>query len=539
MTQAIGMPASATLDTPVQRVFHQVSEKSPDLMKTLRGIFERILAPLYGSQEDALKKIALAQDRVCFLLFEKTDPVGVIAFKTIPSDEFASKGVRNSIEIKSLFVVDSENNSGQGFGGTLLNKVFEEALKLKPNPTSFHVTVSETKTDSFIFFSKRGFSVVDRWKGKYQPGKTEFLLHFSTAEKADALFQKAIRLFKDDEKEAFGTDPIKFSPQLVARVPKAHWDDIHALKHLSDGTFISCSKDNCLYKWNGKGELTEKVHEVEPTQADETAWITTLAVYNDEYWLSGERSGRVSLWTTKGNYVKDIMPKLPKTGHFSQKQNARRINCLAAGLDPQKPSFFVGMPTIFDEYNLIEGRTVSSTMVHKNDWVYCIHPLDTTRNLIAVGGVLEAWKKSEQGWRRDQVLAPEAPRTKETRCHISSLIPLESSPHQFALGAFGGGLTVVDASQGKILSKWPGHTGNIWALEKISPTLFASSGDDGIIHFWDTRSYKELYSLKEKNSVGIGALLRFNDYTLIAGTAPGLPLGDSKGAELLFYDLRK
>jgi len=73
----------------VQYVFYPVGRKNTQRMPVLREIFEQILTPLYGSQDEALRKIEVGTDRDCHLLYANETPVGVIAFKTLLSDEFA------------------------------------------------------------------------------------------------------------------------------------------------------------------------------------------------------------------------------------------------------------------------------------------------------------------------------------------------------------------------------------------------------------------------------------------------------------------
>jgi ASC-1-like (ASCH) protein/N-acetylglutamate synthase-like GNAT family acetyltransferase len=175
--------SSALNDTiarsPQSLTFYPVVDKCKHL-PILKEIFKTVLEPLYGSQEQALNKIILGQDRKCFLLYEQENPVGLVAFKTLFTDEFASFGLQKSIEIKSLFVVNAEKNSGRGLGLILLNKVVEETNKLMIGHESFHVTVSENKSESLNFFQRRGFKIINEWEGKYVPNVKEYLLSCST-----------------------------------------------------------------------------------------------------------------------------------------------------------------------------------------------------------------------------------------------------------------------------------------------------------------------------------------------------------------------
>ena len=208
-----------------------------------------------------------------------------------------------------------------------------------------------------------------------------------------------------------------------------------------------------MYKWDRKGQLVRIVDEVEPTQQDDRDWITAVEVLNEDYWLSGERSGKVILWKTDGEYVREIKLKLPRYGeHFSHQYNTRRVNCLAGGLNPIKPSFFVGFPTMFDEFNFIENRTEASTKVHGNDWVYCIHPINQRNLLTVTGCTVDIWNKTDIGWQYRDNLVPEGRRyqaqigrqKKWLRPFISSLASLSSAENHFGLSLFDGSVRVID-----------------------------------------------------------------------------------------------
>lgn len=527
-----------------QYEFHLINGRSRK-MTDLQNIFKQILEPLYGPQADALKKIALSRDRKCYLLCENDHPVGVIAFKTLLSDEFQEYGISNSIEIKSLFVVDSENNSGKGLGTTLLNKAYEETDKLKIDHSSFHVTVSETKSESLNFFKKKGFRINHQWNDKYQKGVSEYLLsrsvhlldsHENPTASVTLIAQK-ITGVSSELQGLLSQEKTQYSPQVFLIVKDAHWDDIHALKLLADGTIVSGSKDNSLCKWSQNGELVRVINEVEPVEIDSRDWITAIGILNDEYWISGERNGRVSLWNTEGDFIKNLNQKLPKQGHVSHEYNSQRVNCVASGINKQKLSFFTGFPTMFDEYNVIEGRTTSSTKVHNNDWVFCIHPLTEKRILVVTAGILEVWEKSNREWQRGKILLQER-RIAKQRPFISSLTALKSSPNHFGLGVFGGDVRVFDIEQEKIVNQWSEHQKRVWTVENVSQEIFASSAEDRLIKFWDIRLNKSICTLN--SHIGqTHAMLSLNDKVLVAGSSQDSPLGKNEGAQLVFYDTRK
>ena|SRR3990167_6070894 len=158
------------------RVFYPVGGVHLEKFDALIEIFHGVLAPLYGSQDKAIDQIRESKDRRCWLLYEGPQPVGVLVFKTVLSDEFVSEGVAQSVEIKSLFVVDPLKNSGKGIGSELLEKLQREVDQLALGHLNIHVTVSETKQESLSFFCKKGFYIAHAWKDRYLPGVTEYLL---------------------------------------------------------------------------------------------------------------------------------------------------------------------------------------------------------------------------------------------------------------------------------------------------------------------------------------------------------------------------
>ncbi len=139
-----------------KRKFYQVGGRYQKRMDVVSSIFRRILEPLYGSQEKAIDQIRRSEDRRCFLLYEEREAVGVLQFKTEPSDEYAKFGVSRSIEVKSLFIDQSAKNSGRGLGSLLVDKLWQEVAALSVEYTGVHLTVSESRQDSLAFFKEKG-----------------------------------------------------------------------------------------------------------------------------------------------------------------------------------------------------------------------------------------------------------------------------------------------------------------------------------------------------------------------------------------------
>ncbi len=540
--------ASYFTEVSPQRVFYHVGGTDLEKLNILTEIFNRILTPLYGSQEKALRQIQEGRDRTCFLLYEKETPVGVLVFKTELSDEFAEYQVRASVELKSLFIDQSIQNSGRGLGSALIDKLKAEVAKLELPYQGIHVTVSETKQESLLFFRKKGFEIKHEWPGRYTPGVTEYLLSCPAriteqSKGVNALTQRLDHLLQERQL----TVGSEHAPELIHIIHDAHFDDIHTLNRLSDGTFISGSKDNSIYRWSRNGELLQTILEVEPTNRTERNWITAIEVINDEYWVSGERSGRMLLWKTNGEYIRELKLKLPRQEHVSNEFNARRINCLAHGLNPQRPSVFVGFPTIFDEYNLIEGRTSSSTTVHRNDWVYCLHPLSDDRILAVVGSKIDLWSKINSQWQYSETIVPEAVkvpvtvkgRTKWQRPFISALTSLQGSENHFGLTSFDGSVKVLDLEQKAIVREWKEHKQKVWTVESVQEHILASGGEDRTIKFWDLRQPEQSVHTIADHVGQVTSMLGLDKNTLVAGTCPVNAMQGGNGAEIRFYDVRK
>ena len=556
------------------RVFYRVGGGiNLEKMEIVSEIFHRILTPLYGSQEKAIRQIEESSDRHCYLLCNEEFPAGILMFKTVLTNEFAEYGITNSVEIKSLFVDNAAQNSGRGLGSCLIDKLKEEVSRLALGENGIHVTVSETKEDSLAFFKKKNFSIVHAWKDRYLPGVTEYLLfcptriHATAAVCSEQKDEAAHQLLSRNlSATVFSTPPRSNrnsilkqqavinesnSSQKIAQVVRvisnAHVDDIHTLTKLSDQTFISGSKDNSLVKWSFEGEKLCVVDEVEPDLQSERNWITAVKPLNDDYWLSGQRDGKISLWRTNGEFVREIKMILPKLGsHQSLPYNARRVTCLAASLDRMNPSFFVGFPTIFNEFNLIEGRTIASHSCHSNDWMYCIHPLTKKQMIGVVGATVTLWDKNNGNWSISDTLLQEGRKVrtaysqKAIRPFISDLTPIVDSQNLFGLATLTEKVAILDINSKNIIQEWNEHQGRVWSVHSINQETLISSGEDRSIKLWDRRISRSVNTIR--NRIGqVTATLPLSEHLVVAGACPEGVLksyGD-EGAQIIYYDLRK
>ena len=118
----------------------------------------KVLDPLYGSQESAIAKIKEGADREAFALVSNEFPdtaMGVLVYKTTPVDEVEKRGVAKALEIKSLFLTDAKSSSKRGGGSIMLARCAEAALKLGAN--ALLVSVDNKVYDSKAFFRVKGF----------------------------------------------------------------------------------------------------------------------------------------------------------------------------------------------------------------------------------------------------------------------------------------------------------------------------------------------------------------------------------------------
>ncbi|TGW15668.1 N-acetyltransferase [bacterium NHP-B] len=176
-----GVPALRALPHPCYR-FLEITGHSPHF-QTVRQAFCDTIQPLYENQTKALAQIASSTDRTCKLLMDTQDkPMGILVFKKEPNNEYEKFSVKNSLEIKALFVINPEQNKGKGVGTALIQEAKKQAIKA--NASSMHLTASEAagdrKGDVIRFFEHKGFEKPGcSWpQGDAFPLGTEHLLVF-------------------------------------------------------------------------------------------------------------------------------------------------------------------------------------------------------------------------------------------------------------------------------------------------------------------------------------------------------------------------
>lgn len=136
-----------------------------------------VISPIYGDQTEMLRQCRLNNDRSCIIMYDDSNPVGILVYKNIPTNEYNQYGLMNSFELKTLFIINAHVNSGKGYGNLLLQHAFEAARQA--NAGSIHATVSENVNQSRIFFKKYGFIEVVPFPNKFQTGVIEYLISYS------------------------------------------------------------------------------------------------------------------------------------------------------------------------------------------------------------------------------------------------------------------------------------------------------------------------------------------------------------------------
>lgn len=154
-------------------------DRSRLLFSRIHDYFVHHITPLYGDQKNSLAKIYEGSDRVCELFQDpkSEEDLGFIVYKTWLSNEFTELGFSNTLEIKTLFVVNAKTNSGRRVASKMLLRIAEYAIS--HSAEAIAVTVSSGKAESLAFFLYSGFKIEAIKKNFYVHGLDEFFLFHS------------------------------------------------------------------------------------------------------------------------------------------------------------------------------------------------------------------------------------------------------------------------------------------------------------------------------------------------------------------------
>ncbi|MEE2770040.1 MAG: GNAT family N-acetyltransferase [Pseudomonadota bacterium] len=141
-------------------------DKNSVVFRDVVQIMEGKIAKIYGSQEKAIDLIGKSEDRVCEVMLDDGEPVGILVYKRIIKNK--------SLVLKTLTLKSPKQDSGKGYGKRLLDQTMLAAYSRGAEKIS--VSVSDEVPEALAFFKKQGFSEVRSIKDKYNKGSTEIYL---------------------------------------------------------------------------------------------------------------------------------------------------------------------------------------------------------------------------------------------------------------------------------------------------------------------------------------------------------------------------
>ncbi len=134
--------------------FVRVNVKSSHF-KIVQNTFQKLISHIYGDQNTALEKIKEGKDRTCELMMNYHNPLGIIVYKNSLQDEY---GLSNALELKTLLLLNSNKNSGHGYGSRLFQRIDVVAKEL--GASVIYCTASSKVEDSIKCAVKNGYKIV-------------------------------------------------------------------------------------------------------------------------------------------------------------------------------------------------------------------------------------------------------------------------------------------------------------------------------------------------------------------------------------------
>lgn len=339
--------------------------------------------------------------------------------------------------------------------------------------------------------------------------------------------------------------PTEAPPQITRRhiVKNAHFDDIHGLAHLSGNRFVSGSKDNSLKIWDHQGNELQKIT---PAAKGYAYWVTALTKFTNNLWASGTRDGSIAVWNEQGQIMKqfDYRPSEDvKNDTRSKDRNKERINCIVEeSSDATRVRFYTGTPKYIHLWDGLSGGLIYEYQVHKNDWVYCIQPLEGKKLIVVIGSDMELWQMNDDGLgvpKRSMLVKESAhERFANQRPHISAIQQVEKRTNLLASAFFDGSVRVVDIEKQTVVLNWQEHIKRVWSVINIQDNVIASSADDATIKLWDIRKPKSVMTL-DGNPGRVSSLLKLTDAQFISGSCPDKVFTSREKASITFWDIRK
>ena len=134
----------------------------------LQKIADEYLVPLYGDQSKALRGWLTGSNyKTAWVAVDNEDKImGLLVI--------SDKPYRDYVKIATLLV--KREFSGREIGSLLLKKAMEYMEKSEKGKVI--VTVSESVSESLVFFLRNKFDIIHKVVGKYKPGVIEFILRY-------------------------------------------------------------------------------------------------------------------------------------------------------------------------------------------------------------------------------------------------------------------------------------------------------------------------------------------------------------------------
>ncbi|MCB9092546.1 MAG: GNAT family N-acetyltransferase [Halobacteriovoraceae bacterium] len=165
----------------------------------MEEIFRSQIEPLYGNQDEALRKIRDRTDGRCEVLLYNDSPVGFVVYKKEKQREHEREGLADSFEVKSLVIIEPSDRTRETYGTMLVNRVMK--LAQRNFAKNLYMTVSESDQKMVEFLRSKGFSVGKTWQDKYIKGVKEFLFQLNVPEKGKGMIQQSESEPRVEEKE--------------------------------------------------------------------------------------------------------------------------------------------------------------------------------------------------------------------------------------------------------------------------------------------------------------------------------------------------
>lgn len=338
-------------------------------------------------------------------------------------------------------------------------------------------------------------------------------------------------------------EPAEAVGGMLWRVPQAHGDDIHAITMLEgEQRFITGGKDGVLKIWERReAGSPEVVREIGRDVKGYQFWVTATAMCEGGFY-TGTRDGYVTRFDSDGELLYELEYTPPdRADQVSKQRNKHRIHCLST----TPHGTFFGTTRYFHE--LSGSEQGNYTRVHKNDWIYCIEPI--ADNLLVVCGdalKLYAPPQRRRYWSFEDDVFRSPPKEGRSngsrRAQISALTRLNDG--LFGMVDFWGYATLIDAKRLDQVARFKAHLptnsgdARAWSIRPLSEQIYATSGEDHAVCFWDVRESKPVMVFDEHPG-RVSGLLRLSETCVVTTSCHKDPHRDPDQGVLTCWDMRK